>query len=67
MQVAELHKMHQELDTKGVDAGSRARETGLVTTDRIMFLKCFCKGVLTYWDMFLRLLPIRLSPNQNTV
>jgi hypothetical protein len=38
--VAELHKLHQELGTKGVDAGSRARKTGLATTDRIMFLKC---------------------------
>jgi hypothetical protein len=67
MQVAELRKLRQELDTTGVDAGSSARETGLVTTDRIIFPKCFFKGVLTYWDMCFRLLPIRLSPNQNTV
>jgi hypothetical protein len=42
-QVAELHKLHQELGTKGVDAGSSARETGLAMTDRIMFPKCSAK------------------------
>ncbi len=48
--VEELHKLRQELDMKGVDVGSSARETGLVSTDRVMFPKCFCilsEGIAT--------------------
>jgi hypothetical protein len=40
MQVAELHKLHQEQAMKIGNASDDAQETGLATTDGIMFLKC---------------------------
>ncbi len=63
MRVSELHKLRQEQAMKIGNVSDDAQEAGLATTDGIMFPKSFCKGVLTYWDMCLRL----SKPKQNTV
>ncbi len=51
MRVPELHKLHQEQAMKIGNSSDDAQETGLAMTDGIMFPKCFCKGVLAYWDV----------------
>jgi hypothetical protein len=39
-QVAELHQLRQEQAIKNDNTSGSARETGLATTNGIMFLKC---------------------------